>query len=121
MMIGSPRESWGEIVRLQKSVGRAIRMHRERVGLTQAALAEAVGLTEQYIGVVERGARAPSFRTLEALARTLKTPVRDFFPRPLAQDQADDALSDVIGLLAPLTADERARALKVLQSMLNRG
>lgn len=108
-------------MRLQKSVGRAIRMQRERMGLTQAALAEAVGLTEQYIGVIERGVRAPSFKTLEALARTLKTPVRDFFPHPLAQDQADDVLSDVIGLLAPLPGDERARALKVLQSMLNRG
>jgi len=108
-------------VRLQKSVGRAIRMQRERTGLTQAALAEAVGLTEQYIGVIERGVRAPSFKTLEALARTLKTPVRDFFPHPLAQDQADDTLADVIGLLAPLPGDERARALKVLQSMLNRG
>jgi len=59
-------------VRLQKSVGRAIRMQRERLGLTQAVLAEAVGLTEQYIGVIERGVRAPSFRTLEALARTLQ-------------------------------------------------
>ncbi|MDZ4321384.1 MAG: helix-turn-helix transcriptional regulator [Phenylobacterium sp.] len=108
-------------MRLQKSVGRAIRMQRERTGLTQAALAEAVGLTEQYIGVIERGVRAPSFKTLEALARTLKTPVRDFFPHPLAQDQADDTLADVIGLLAPLPGDERARALKVLQSMLNRG
>lgn len=108
-------------MRLQKSVGRAIRMQRERAGLTQAALAEAVGLTEQYIGVVERGVRAPSFKTLEALARTLKTPVRNFFPHPLAQDQVDDTLSDVIGLLAPLPGDERARALKVLQSMLNRG
>lgn len=108
-------------MRLQKSVGRAIRMQRERKGLTQAALAEAVGLTEQYIGVIERGVRAPSFKTLEALARTLKTPVRDFFPHPLAQDQADDTLSDVIGLLAPLPGDERARALKVLRSMLNRG
>jgi transcriptional regulator with XRE-family HTH domain len=96
-------------------------MQRERTGLTQAALAEAVGLTEQYIGVIERGVRAPSFKTLEALARTLKTPVRDFFPHPLAQDQADDTLADVIGLLAPLPGDERARALKVLQSMLNRG
>jgi transcriptional regulator with XRE-family HTH domain len=108
-------------VTLQKSVGRAIRMQRERAGLTQAALAEAVGLTEQYIGVIERGVRAPSFKTLEALARTLKTPVRDFFPHPLAQDQADDTLADVIGLLAPLPGDERTRALKVLQSMLNRG
>lgn len=107
-------------MRLQKSVGRAIRMQRERSGLTQAALAEAVGLTEQYIGVIERGVRAPSFKTLEALARTLQAPVRDFFPHAMAQDQADDTLSDVIGLLAPLSPQERARALKVLQSMLNR-
>lgn len=96
-------------------------MQRERAGLTQAALAEAVGVTEQYIGVIERGARAPSFRTLEALARTLKAPVREFFPHALAQDETDDVLLDVIGLLAPLPADERARALKVLQSMLSRG
>lgn len=105
---------------LQKSVGRAIRVHRERAGLTQAMLAEAVGLTEQYIGVIERGVRAPSFKTLEALARTLKTPVRDFFPHPLAPDHPDEALSDVINLLGSLPADEKSRAFKVLQSMFSR-
>lgn len=105
---------------LQKSVGRAIRVHRERAGLTQAVLAEAVGLTEQYIGVIERGARAPSFKTLDALARTLKTPVRDFFPHPLASDQEEEALSEVVNLLGSLSADEQGRALKVLQSMFSR-
>jgi transcriptional regulator with XRE-family HTH domain len=108
-------------VSLQKSVGRAIRVHRERVGLTQAVLAEAVGLTEQYIGVIERGVRAPSFKTLDALARTLKTPVRDFFPHPLAPDHADEAISDVISLLGSLSADEQGRAFKVLQSMFSQG
>jgi transcriptional regulator with XRE-family HTH domain len=115
------RESRGETVSLQKSVGRAIRVHRERVGLTQAVLAEAVGLTEQYIGVIERGVRAPSFKTLDALARTLKTPVRDFFPHPLAPDHADEAISDVISLLGSLSADEQGRAFKVLQSMFSQG
>lgn len=106
---------------LQKSVGRAIRLHRERAGLTQASLAEAVGLTEQYIGVIERGVRAPSFRTLEALARTLDSPVRDFFPHAVVADQTDEALLDAMNLLASLPVDARARALKVLQSMFNEG
>lgn len=102
---------------LQKSVGRAIRVHREGAGLTQAALAEAVGLTEQYIGVIERGARAPSFKTLESLARTLKTPVRDFFPHPSAAEVDEAGLADVINLLKSRSADEQSRAFKVLQSM----
>lgn len=106
---------------LQKSVGRAIRVHRERAGLTQAVLAEAVGLTEQYIGVIERGVRAPSFKTLDALARTLKVPVRSFFPHPLSPDPADEALSDVVNLLGSLSADDQGRAYKVLQSMFSQG
>ena len=115
------RESRGEIVSLQKSVGRAIRVHRERAGLTQAVLAEAVGLTEQYIGVIERGDRAPSFKTLEALAKALKTPVRDFFPHPSAPDEVDEALADVITLLSTRSANEQSRAFKVLQSMFGEG
>ena len=79
------------------------------------------GLTEQYIGVIERGDRAPSFKTLEALAKALKTPVRDFFPHPSAPDEVDEALADVISLLSSRSANEQSRAFKVLQSMFGEG
>jgi transcriptional regulator with XRE-family HTH domain len=59
--------------------GALVRHHRERRGLTQAVLAERTDRSLELIGRIERGAAAPSLETIEAIARALKTPIRDFF------------------------------------------
>jgi len=48
-------------------------------GLTQELLAEKTGLSVDFIGMIERGERAPSFETLEILAKALKVVVADLF------------------------------------------
>jgi transcriptional regulator with XRE-family HTH domain len=53
-----------------------IRQWRLRRGLTQAALAERAGLSWIFIAKVEGGARAPSWVTLERIARVLNVKVR---------------------------------------------
>ena len=74
---------------LQQELGRHVRRHRERVGMSQVDLAEAIGRSVQMIGRIERGKSAPSFATLEEIARVLETPVQDFFgPKELGRDDA---------------------------------
>jgi len=64
---------------LQQELGRQVRLHRERSGLSQVDLAETIGRSVQMLGRIERGKSAPSLDTLEAIARALQTPIRDFF------------------------------------------
>lgn len=64
---------------LRSQVGALVRHHRERLGMTQAQLAEKSARSVELIGRIERGATAPSFETLETFSRVLATPARDFF------------------------------------------
>lgn len=49
-----------------------VQEHRIRAGLSQAALAEATGLTQAMIAHVENGRRLPSLEALVTIARVLQ-------------------------------------------------
>ena len=52
-----------------------LRKLREQRGLTQAQLADAAGLSRQYVARLERAMQDPRFSTLEKLARALRVKV----------------------------------------------
>lgn len=53
------------------ALGREIRRRRKANGLSQEALAELCGLHPNYIGLIERGERNASVRTVVMIARAL--------------------------------------------------
>lgn len=55
----------------KKAFGKRLRFLRELRSFTQAKLAERIGVTEQYISMLERGLSAPSFSLVAQLSRTL--------------------------------------------------
>ncbi|MFC9113555.1 Scr1 family TA system antitoxin-like transcriptional regulator [Streptomyces sp. NPDC057092] len=55
-----------------RTVGRVIKMCRERAGLTQAALGTQIGYSEEQVSSVERGRRAPMEEFLDAADRVLE-------------------------------------------------
>lgn len=57
---------------LQRAVGRSLRAYRQDRGLSQEALAEAVGVHRTYMGGLERGERNITLRSLERLAAALE-------------------------------------------------
>lgn len=57
-----------------------VKPHRRAAGLSQAALAEAAGVSRQTIANIERGSYAPSVYLALRIARTLNTPVDSLFP-----------------------------------------
>lgn len=53
------------------NLGRIIRVKREEKGLTQIEVAEKAQLDRNYIGMVERGERNPSYLSLTKIAKGL--------------------------------------------------
>ncbi|WP_243313968.1 PAS domain S-box protein [Fundidesulfovibrio agrisoli] len=56
---------------MKKLFGTRIKALRRQAGLTQAELAAQAGISDRFLGRLERGLSAPSFESLGQLARTL--------------------------------------------------
>ena len=59
------------------TLGKTIREKREAKNLTQVLLAEKSGLDRNYIGMVERGERNPSYLSLKKIAKGLGLSVNE--------------------------------------------
>lgn len=100
-----------------RTIGRNIRRVRMEKRWNQAELAERAGLSENYIGNIERGEKTPSLETFIHLVNALGT-------------SADILLADVLDTgyqvkntlyaekLAVLPQQERARIYDVLDTLL---
>lgn len=53
-------------------IGRRVARFREEQGLSQSALAKAMGTSQSAISQIESGERNPSFETVREIARVLK-------------------------------------------------
>ena len=65
----------GSEARILKTFGRELRGFRKRGHFSQEGLAEAAGLSRNYISDIERGVRNPSLLALVSLARALRVTV----------------------------------------------
>lgn len=54
-----------------RSVGSVLRIYRKQVGLSQEKLAERLGVSTNYVSVLETGKQYPSIGTLIRFARAL--------------------------------------------------
>lgn len=53
-------------------IGKKVRIFREKQNLTQTELGESVGISPQFISLLEKGERRASDSTLERLSKFLK-------------------------------------------------
>jgi transcriptional regulator with XRE-family HTH domain len=67
------------VSRLRKTFGLRLREVRLARGLTQEQLAEKLDVSLNFLNLIERGERAPSFVTLERITKVLRTPAAAFF------------------------------------------
>ena len=67
---------------LRKQFGARLREIRQAQDLTQEQLAEKASVSLNFLNLIERGERGPSFDSLERLARALKQPVAELFVPP---------------------------------------
>lgn len=64
---------------LRRKFGKRLRHLRMQHGLTQEQLAEAVGLSVDFVSNLERSVNAPSFETLEKLSEVFRLEIRELF------------------------------------------
>ncbi len=64
---------------IAEKLGRRLAFFRKLRDMTQAELAEKVGLSNNFIALIESGKRAPSFETLEKLIEVLNVDVSQIF------------------------------------------
>jgi DNA-binding XRE family transcriptional regulator len=69
--VALPEKIWAEI-EAGKCPVRVLRKHR---GLTQAALADAAGVSQAYVAEIETGRKSGAPDTLKAIARALDVPL----------------------------------------------
>ncbi len=68
-------------------VTNSIRVHRARLDMTQAELAERIGVTRQTVIAVEQGRYSPSLEMAFQIARALGVTLDDVFAYP-AEEQS---------------------------------
>jgi transcriptional regulator with XRE-family HTH domain len=64
---------------LRERFGSHLRHIRRSRDLTQEEFAELVGISVDFLSLIERGINAPSFETIDQMAERLKMPVLSLF------------------------------------------
>ena len=99
---------------LNVEIGARIQLSRERAGLTQEQLAEAIDRSTQFISTIERGVAGPSLETVVLLCATLGTNA-DWLLR--GRQETPDAAS-VAAKLSGLTQEQLAHVDEMLEHLL---
>lgn len=64
---------------LREKFGKRLRQVRAERRMTQEQFAEALDISVDFLSLIERGRNAPSFETLDKMAKRLRVPVADLF------------------------------------------
>lgn len=99
--------------------GRLVKAHRQRVGLTQAALAERADISLNMIAKVEGGSTGARFSVIEKIASALEIDAAELFTTELPRGRLRrKELLDITSRLAPLSDDELAWIRGVIEAAL---
>ena len=109
---------------LQEIMGRVVRRERQERRLTIKELGEKAGLSEIYVGEIERGQKYPSSRVLESLAAALGLDIADLLEMVAEEirfEREPEKLT-VIGFTQPNQPGQpRRMAVRKMVNMLNEG
>ena len=109
---------------LEEIIGKVIRRERQDRRLTIKELGDKAGLSEIYVGEIERGQKYPSSNVLESLARALELDMADLLELMAEQirfERQPEAVNS-IGFILPSTPGQPRRlVVKKIVNMLNEG
>lgn len=99
------------------TLGKNIRKQRLEHGWSQAELAEKVGVTAAYIGMLERSEKEPKLSTLIRIANTFGTGVDSLLAEYLTAQQTV-ICSDYIKAITALPSASRKKVFAILDLLL---
>lgn len=105
----------GNATEVDVQIGNTIRERREKLGLTQAALGRAIGVTFQQVQKYERGANRVAAATLLKAAEALGCSVADLYGDP---DPEGRSLSEraILKLWQDLREPERDAVVEMIRA-----
>ncbi len=111
---------------LQEILGRVIRQERQNRRLTIKDLGDKAGLSEIYVGEIERGQKYPSAKVLESIANALDFDLAEFFEliaeEIRRQREPQLQMTSAIGFTLPSTPGQPRRlVVKRIVNMLDEG
>lgn len=109
---------------IQEIIGKVIRRERTDRNMTIKELGEKAGLSEIYVGEIERGQKYPSAKVLESLAGALDLDLAEFFElmAEAIRSEREPQMTNAIGFVLPTTPNQpRRMVVKRIVDMLNEG
>ena len=91
---------------IEAKLGRTIARQRKAVGLTQAQLAEKIGVQPETISRIETGSRTPSLDLVVQLSDALSLELHDLFRLHDRDDPKDEVVERLLWLASRLTVAE---------------
>lgn len=101
---------------LMKTVGRAIAKYRQAAGLTQAQLAEILGIGNDAVSRMERGNTVPTLLRLLELSEIFQCEMADLITE--SSNRSIDQARMLEQLLNQLNSEDRAELISLLQQMI---
>jgi transcriptional regulator with XRE-family HTH domain len=93
---------------LFRKIGGRIKDKREKAGMTQEELSEAVGISQNFLSQMETGRRNPSIGTLNKIATALNSPIHTFFQFTPGKSGKKIIIKNYESLIASLNKKEQA-------------
>ncbi|GHO50098.1 helix-turn-helix domain-containing protein [Ktedonospora formicarum] len=108
---------------LQEILGRVVRRERQEQNLTIKELGEKAGLSEIYVGEIERGQKYPSAKVLESLAEALELDIAELleFVAEEIRSEREPQVTSVIGFLPGAPGQHRRTVVKRMVNLLDEG
>lgn len=101
----------------RKSLGNRIRTERKRLNLTQEQLAECIGVSSTYVGLIERGERSVTLEILILIANTLHVSI-DYLLMDSVEVSSDSNFSLMKKLWQQATPSEQTLLIEIAKSIL---
>ena len=102
---------------IEKSVGKRIREYRNLKGKTQQEVADALGISFNYVSAIERGVNSPSLSKLVGIMNYLECSADDLFI-DVVDKSYEKKYSELIGDLSELPIEEQARIYEVINTLI---
>ena len=99
-----------------KILGERIKEERKRIHLTQAQLANEVGISDTYMGAIERGERSLTLDTLVKLANRIGVTI-DYLLTDFVDGSNESIIDEFKQIIDNQPLDRKVMALQVLRTI----